>query len=251
MIPHVPLVLVYGPNGSGKTRVIGDALVRHPHVDAERAPDDYEMALAWCVDDLLYNPEILADVASLYSSLSLPLTLTLAPASARYLTPHVAPPNHPERAEPLAHSGGGLARLLFTATRATAAVHRGRIHGIDHPERDLDGHNRAAFACYLARLAARPGARLVIETNEQTFALAAQLAVAKGEIPAESVRLVQIERSANDRITAQEITLTPWGALSDGAVNPNRADYRLACDLAVAARHHPDRPRAVWETPKP
>ncbi len=251
MIPNVPLVLVYGPNGAGKTRLINDTLLRHEHFDAERAPDDSEVALAWCVDDLLHNPAVLADVANLYASLSPPMTLTLAAASARHLVPHVAPIGHPERAEALARSGGGLARLLFTATRATAAAHQGNIHAIDHPERDLDANNRAALARYLVRLAARPGARLIIETNEQTFTLAAQVAVAKGEIPADAVRLVQIDRSSSGRVTAQEITVTPWGSLGDGAVNPNRADYGLACELARAARVHPDRPRAAWEAAEP
>ena len=251
MIPNVPFVLVYGANGAGKTRMINDALLRHEHFDADRAPDQIETALAWCVDDLLHDPSILADVATLYASLSPPLTLTLAPASARHLTPHVAPPSHPERAEALAHSGEGLSRLLFTATRATVAVHRGNIHGINYPERDLSCENRAALARYLVRLAALPGARLIVETHEQTFTLAAQVAVARGEIPAESVRIVQVERSASGKVSAQEIALTSWGALGDGARNPNRPDYVLACEFARAARVHPDRPRAAWETAEP
>lgn len=244
MIPDVPLVLVYGANGAGKTRLICEHLATqgHPGGEAIFAPRDADLAFA-AFD--LADPSILADVASLYAALSPPLVLTLAPAA-----PIVAPPRQPEQARPLAHVSDTLARLLYPVTRATVAAHRGARHTINHPERDLSCENRAALARYLVRLAARPGARLIVETHEQTFMLAAQVAVARGEIPAAAVRIVQVERSASGKTTAQEIALTSWGSIGDGARDPNRPDFVLACEFARAARVHPDRPRADWETPE-
>lgn len=248
MIPNAPLVLVYGVNGSGKTRAIRDHLLVNGHLYGAPIFSRADADLAWAAGDLVTHPEVFADVTSLYAALSPPLALTIDREAHPIHAATVAPADRPDQARPLARVGGALARLLFTVTRATLAAHRGMLHAIDHPERDLDGHNRAALARYLVRLAARPDARLVIETNEQTFMLAAQLAVAKREIPAEAVRLVQVERSSSGTVTAQEITLTPWGALGDGARNPNLADFRLACDLSVAARTHPGSPRYRPET---
>lgn len=248
MIPNVPLVLVYGSNGSGKTTMIREYLFARGHTHAPMAFDPPDADLAFAEGDLFMHHDAFADVARLYAALSPPLALTIDRSARPRYAAKVAPMDRPHETAPLSRVGGALARLLYTATRAALAAHRGAPCGIDHPERDLDGHNRAAFARYLVALAARPGARLIIETNEQTFTLAAQLAIAKGEIAAADVRLLQVERTATGETRAQEIRFTPWGGLGDGAVNPNHADFMLACEVARAARAVPGSPRYAPET---
>lgn len=139
----------------------------------------------------------------------------------------------------LVDTGEGMVQCLpvLVAAAMTQLPRGPRILAVEEPESHLHPRAQAELAQYLCALAAGDDPpTLVMETHSYAMLLGVQLAIAKGDVPAERVVLHWIDGARTDTESAVEtITFDRFGRPSRDGVMPIFAtESELANELAAA-----------------
>jgi hypothetical protein len=120
-------------------------------------------------------------------------------------------------------TGEGMAQVLPVAVLGALAKHgalgKSPVVIIEHPELHLHPRAHEEVALFFCRIAASCDARFVIETHSENFLSRVQLAVLRGEIPAEKV-LVHWVWQHEAGAAVDQLTLDALGRFKDGAWPP-------------------------------
>lgn len=115
----------------------------------------------------------------------------------------------------LADTGAGMAQVLPVLTALALGRRRGAgsIVAVEDPESALHEPARVALAQHMCALAAQPDSPcMVVETHSRTFLLGVQLAVARGHLARERVRVAWVEQRADGASHVECFGLDEHGA---------------------------------------
>lgn len=121
--------------------------------------------------------------------------------------------HHAEQAVDLVDMGQGVQNVLPILV-AMERAQKGQypIVAIEEPDANLHDNAQRWLGEHLCRHALTPsGPRVVLETHSQTLMLAVQLAVAKGELPIDRVRLYWVSEQIDGTGRAEPVTLNEQG----------------------------------------
>lgn len=137
----------------------------------------------------------------------------------------------------LVDTGEGMSQALPILVAAALVKEQGlgSLLTVEEPESHLHPDAQAVLASHLCSIAAREQPpTLVLETHSRVFLLGVQLAVAKGELPADRVCLAWVDQDSTGRSTITPVELDGHGHPRDGWPSSALAeDLRLAAKLAT------------------
>ena len=185
---------------------------------------------------LVADPELATQVARFYAKLDPPRELEVQEQLDAGYRIRLNPKSRPSFRVDLADTGEGMMQVLPVLVAAALAAREGAgaILSVEEPESHLhpDAQSKLAESfCEIAKADQAPC--FVLETHSRVFLLAVQLAIAKGDLPADRVALAWVDQDAEGQSHITPVELSPSGHPRAGW--PTVAlgeDLRLAGELA-------------------
>lgn len=183
---------------------------------------------------LVADPELAAEVGRFYAKLDPPRELEVKEELDAGYRIRLNPKSRPSFRVDLADTGEGMVQVLPVLVAAAVAAREGAgaILSVEEPESHLHPDAQSKLAEVFCEIAGRkesPPPCVVLETHSRVFLLAVQLAVAKGDLPADRVGLAWIDQDAEGRSH-----ITPVELASSGHPRAGWPTVALGEDLKLA-----------------
>lgn len=161
--------------------------------------------------NLLEEQHALRDqIATFFSELG--QTLHVAPLSGGQFSLELAPRDAPHIRVNMLDTGEGYAQVLAVLVALARAKLGGpRIVALEQPELHLHTQAQLTLARHLCAFAAANGPRLLVETHSEVVLASTQLAIAKGELRPDQVRVYWVRAWPDGTSTAEAVDFTEDG----------------------------------------